>query len=195
MTVPRTKAARQQRIVEILSSHEVRSQADLARLLAADGVDVTQATLSRDLDDLGAARVRTSEGHLVYAVAPEGGSRVLTVASEEHAAMERLTRRLGELLVSADHSANLVVLRTPPGGAHFLASAIDHSLLRTVIGTIAGDDTVMLVTKEPDGGAAVADELLAAAESARSEPAHTPSVPSTQPPSTQSPSTRKRRSS
>jgi transcriptional regulator of arginine metabolism len=79
-----------------------------------------------------------------------------------------MVRRLAELLVSADHSGNLVVLRTPPGGAHFLASSIDHSLLSTVIGTIAGDDTVLLVTREPDGGATVADELLAAAERARS---------------------------
>ena len=163
MTVPRTKAARQQRIVEILTAHEVRSQADLARLLSADDVDVTQATLSRDLDELGAVRVRTSGGHLVYAVAPEGGSRVLVVASEEHAAMERLTRRLGELLVSADHSANLVVLRTPPGGAHFLASAIDHSLLRTVIGTIAGDDTVLIIGRDAAGGEALARRFLSLA--------------------------------
>lgn len=182
MTVPRTKAARQQRIVDLLSAHQIRSQADLARLLAADGVDVTQATLSRDLDELGAVRVRTSDGQLVYAVAPEGGSRMVVPAGEDHAAMERLIRRLGELLVSADHSANLVVLRTPPGGAHFLASAIDHSLLTSVIGTIAGDDTVLLVTKSATGAADVAVELLTAAESARSE-------------STPSPSTRKGRSS
>lgn len=187
MTVPRTKTARQQRIIDLLTAHEVRSQADLARLLASDDVEVTQATLSRDLDELGAVRVRTADGHLVYAVAPEGGSRVLVPAGEDHAAMERLTRRLGELLVSADHSANLVVLRTPPGGAHFLASAIDHGLLRSIIGTIAGDDTVMLVTKSPDGGSAVAAELLAAAESARTEPAPSPS--------NRSPATRKRRSS
>ena len=169
MAVPKTKAARQQRIIDLLTANQVRSQADLARLLAGDKVEVTQATLSRDLDELGAVRVRTSNGHLVYAVAPEGGSRVLVPAGEDHAAVERLTRRLGELLVSADYSANLVVLRTPPGGAHFLASAIDHGLLTTVIGTIAGDDTVMLVTKSPDGGAVVAAELLAAAESARAE--------------------------
>ncbi|MCZ3386902.1 MAG: arginine repressor [Actinomycetia bacterium] len=176
MTVPRTKAARQQRIIDLLTANEVRSQAELARLLAVDDVEVTQATLSRDLDDLGAVRVRTTDGHLVYAVAPEGGSRVLLAAGEDHAAMERLTRRLGELLVSADHSANLVVLRTPPGGAHFLASAIDHGLLNSVIGTIAGDDTVLLVTQSPGGGAAVAAELLAAAESARPEPAPSPST-------------------
>lgn len=167
MTLPRTKVARQQRVLELLARHEVRSQSELARLLAEDGVAVTQATLSRDLDELGAVRTRTSDGHLVYAVAPEGGARAAVATEEEHAAMERMVRRLGELLVSADHSANLVVLRTPPGGAHFLASAIDHSLLRTVIGTIAGDDTVLLVTRDPDGGSVVAADLLAAAERAR----------------------------
>lgn len=167
MTLPRTKAARQQRVVELLAHHEIRSQSDLARLLADDGVAVTQATLSRDLDELGAVRVRTADGHLVYAVAPEGGARAAVASEEEHAAMERMVRRLGELLVSADHSGNLVVLRTPPGGAHFLASSIDHSLLRTVIGTIAGDDTVLLVTRDPGGGASVAADLLAAAEGAR----------------------------
>ncbi len=167
MTVPKTKAARQQRIVDLLSRVPVRSQAHLADLLLSDGVAVTQATLSRDLDELSAVRVRTSEGQLVYAVPAEGGEASLQAAPEEHATLERLARRLGELLVSADASANLVVLRTPPGGAHFLASAIDHSLLTDVIGTIAGDDTVMLVTRDPKGGRAVATELLNQAEQAR----------------------------
>jgi transcriptional regulator of arginine metabolism len=178
MTIPRTKAARQQRIVDLLSMHEVRSQAELARLLAADDVDVTQATLSRDLDELGAVRVRTADGHLAYAVAPEGGSRVVVAGVEEHAAMERLGRRLGELLVSADSSGNIVVLRTPPGGAHFLASAIDHSLLGDVIGTIAGDDTVLLVTAHQDGAAHVAEHLLVTAEQARlNAPLNPPDTP------------------
>jgi len=178
MTIPRTKAARQQRIIDLLSMHQVRSQAELARLLVADDVDVTQATLSRDLDELGAVRVRTGDGHLVYAVAPEGGSRVVVAGAEEHAAMERLGRRLGELLVSADSSGNIVVLRTPPGGAHFLASAIDHSLLGDVIGTIAGDDTVLLVTAHHDGAAEVADHLLATAEHARlNAPLNAPATP------------------
>ena len=180
MTIPRTKAARQQRIVDLLSMHEVRSQAELARLLVADDVEVTQATLSRDLDELGAVRVRTVDGHLVYAVAPEGGSRVVIAGSEEHAAMERLGRRLGELLVSANSSGNIVVLRTPPGGAHFLASAIDPSLLVDVIGTIAGDDTVLLVTARHDGAAEVAEHLLAIAERARLDaplPAPSPTQP------------------
>jgi transcriptional regulator of arginine metabolism len=177
MTIPRTKAARQQRIVDVLSSHAVRSQSELAELLSADGVSVTQATLSRDLDELGAVRVRTPNGQLVYAVPSEGGDQRLVAAAEEHTAMERLTRRLGDLLVSADASANLVVLRTPPGGAHFLASAVDHGLLADVIGTIAGDDTVVLVTRAPTGGHQVAQQLLDRAEHARasqvmSEPHH-----------------------
>lgn len=167
MTVPKTKAARHQRIVDLLNSHAVRSQADLARFLSHDGLAVTQATLSRDLDDLGAVRVRTSDGHLVYAVPAEGGDLTLSAAAEESAALERLNRRLGELLVSADASANLVVLRTPPGAAHFLASAIDHGLLTGVIGTIAGDDTVMLVTRKASGGPQVATQLLKRAERAR----------------------------
>ena len=166
MTVPRTKAARHQRIVALLAQHPVHSQPELARLLSDDGVQVTQATLSRDLDELGAVKVRAGDGALVYAVAAEGGDPTPRPAPDE-AGMERLIRRLGELLVSADYSGNLAVLRTPPGGAHFLASAVDHSVLGSVIGTIAGDDTVLLVTREPDGGRSVADHLLDLAERAR----------------------------
>jgi len=174
MTVPRTKAARQQRIVEFLGARSVHSQAELANLLRDDGVTVTQATLSRDLDELGAVRIRTAKGQLAYAVPAEGGDSS-PVAAEEPAALERLNRRLAELLVSAESSGNLVVLRTPPGGAHFLASAIDHGLLSEVIGTIAGDDTVLLVAASADGAIGVATDLLA-----RSEHAQVPSEASTQ---------------
>jgi transcriptional regulator of arginine metabolism len=167
MTVARTKTARHQRIVALLGQHAVHSQHELAQLLAEDGVTVTQATLSRDLDELGAVRIRSAGGTLLYAVPAEGGDSTPRPGSDESAAFDRLSRRLAELLVSADASANLVVLRTPPGGAHFLASAVDHSLLRSVIGTIAGDDTVLLVTSEPDGGGAVAATLLELAEHAR----------------------------
>jgi transcriptional regulator of arginine metabolism len=168
VTAPRTKAARQQRIVELLGAHAVHSQSELVELLAAEGLGVTQATLSRDLDELGAVRVRGGDGHLLYAVPAEGGDPTPRPASADVGMSgERLGRRLGELLVSAEASANLVVLRTPPGGAHFLASAIDHGLLDPVIGTIAGDDTVLLVTRDPDGGHAVAATLLELAERAR----------------------------
>ena len=167
MTVARTKTARHQRIVALLGQHAVHSQHQLVELLANDGVTVTQATLSRDLDELGAVRVRGGEGTLLYAVPAEGGDSTPRPGSDETTAFDRLSKRLGELLVSAESSANLVVLRTPPGGAHFLASAVDHSVLRSVIGTIAGDDTVLLVTSEPDGGEAVAATLLELAEHAR----------------------------
>jgi transcriptional regulator of arginine metabolism len=166
VTVARSKSARQQRIVDLLNAHAVRSQSDLARLLRADDVVVTQATLSRDLDELGAVRVRHGDGQLVYAVPGEGGDPRPRPAADE-AGVERLARRCAELLVSAEVSANLVVLRTPPGAAQFLASAIDHSLLPTVLGTIAGDDTVLLVTREPNGGADVVASLLDLADPTR----------------------------
>ena len=72
---------------------------------------------------------------------------------------DRLARLLGELLVSADHSGNLAVLRTPPGGAHYLASALDRAALTEVVGTIAGDDTVLVVAREPLDGAGLARHL------------------------------------
>jgi len=163
VSVARTKAARHQRIADPLRRHPVRSQADLARLLGEDGLSVTQATVSRDLVELGAVRVRDRDGQLVYAVAAEGGDPTPRVAEEEPAALDRLARRLVELLVSAEASANLVVVRTPPGAAQFLASAIDHGVLHDVLGTIAGDDTVVLITRDPSGGDAVASWLLAQA--------------------------------
>lgn len=160
MTVrPVSKASRHQRIVELLSRHPVRSQPELARLLADDGLVVTQATLSRDLEELGAVRVRAG-GQLVYAVPGEGGDAAPRPPAEESAGLERLRRRCEELLVAADASANIVVLRTPPGAANFLALAIDHSVIPSILGTIAGDDTVMIVTRDPSGGEAVAARFL-----------------------------------
>jgi transcriptional regulator of arginine metabolism len=114
MTVSTSRAARQQRIVEILSSQAVRSQTALLDLLAGDGIEVTQATLSRDLVDVGAEKVRVGK-NLVYAVPSEGGDRTVRVAPDAGEVTTRLAQRCQELLVSADLSANLVVLRTPPG--------------------------------------------------------------------------------
>jgi len=158
---PATKASRHQRIVDLLARHAVRSQSDLARLLGDEGLAVTQATLSRDLEELGAVRVRDGTGQLVYALPAEGGDARPRPAEDAAVAAERLRRRSEELLVSVDSSANLVVLRTPPGGAQFLASAIDRSVLPDVIGTVAGDDTILLVTRDATGGATVARNLLA----------------------------------
>jgi transcriptional regulator of arginine metabolism len=160
-----TKAARQQRIVDLLGRHPVRSQIDLAELLSNDGVVVTQATLSRDLVELDAVRVRGAGGALVYAVPGEGGDRTPRAAAQTPASAHRLARLCAELLVSAESSANLVVLRTPPGAAQFLASALDKAGLSSVLGTIAGDDSVLVITKDPAGGDVLAGELLALARS------------------------------
>jgi transcriptional regulator of arginine metabolism len=118
--IPATPTARRARIAALLSEREVRSQGELLALLADAGIEVTQATLSRDLEALGAVKVRAGRG-LVYAVpgtpAPRSGDDV----------PGRVRRALEELLVTADASANLAVLRTPPGAANYLASMLDQS--------------------------------------------------------------------
>jgi transcriptional regulator of arginine metabolism len=150
-----TRVGRQARIVAILSSRPVHSQGELAALLADDGIDVTQATLSRDLEELGAVKLRAADGGGGVYVVPEDGSPVRGVAG----GTDRLSRLLGELLVSTDSSGNLAVLRTPPGAAHYLASAIDRAALAEVVGTIAGDDTIFVVAREPMTGAQLAATL------------------------------------
>jgi arginine repressor len=241
--VPATKAARQARIVAILSRESVHSQEQLAGLLRQHaGMHVTQATLSRDLDELGVVRLRAQDGALVYALpgdpsshpgtafdypermrpnsdppvpaAAEGapaGPRAEASASDRAAApagavpsgraatpggtgggqaqaapshqghdnppaqpggpvggaSSRLVRYLKELLTSAEASANLVVLRTPAGAAQFLASAIDHAAWPAVLGTVAGDDTVLVIARDPAGGDALAAEFLGLAERRR----------------------------
>jgi transcriptional regulator of arginine metabolism len=163
--IPQTKAARQARVAALLERTRVRSQSELAELLSHDGVYVTQATLSRDLEDLGAEKVRLADG-FAYAVRslPAGRPRPFDEADPD----ARLARLLEELLVSAEASGQLVVLRTPPGGAHLLASALDRTPPPEVMGTVAGDDTVLLVCRERPGesvGDAVVTRLLALAES------------------------------
>lgn len=156
---PITKTARQARIIAILEQHPVRSQADLAELLATEQVQVTQGTLSRDLVEIGALRVRGQDGHLVYAVPADGGDRTPQVG--EFATFEsRLNRLCSEVLVSAEASANLVVLRTPPGAAQYFASAIDRVGWDSILGTIAGDDTILLIARDATGGAPIADRFL-----------------------------------
>jgi transcriptional regulator of arginine metabolism len=147
--VATTRAGRQARIVVILSSRSVHSQSELAAMLAADGIEVTQATLSRDLEELGAVKLRGADGGVGAYIVPEDGSPVRGVSG----GTERVSRLLGELLVSSDASGNLAVLRTPPGAAHYLASGIDRAALPYVVGTIAGDDTILVVAREPMTGA------------------------------------------
>jgi transcriptional regulator of arginine metabolism len=148
-----TRAGRQARIVTLLSSNPVRSQGELASMLAEEGIEVTQATLSRDLEELGAVKLRGADGGVGAYVVPEDGSPVRGVTG----GTERMSRLLNDLLVSTDSSGNLAVLRTPPGAAHYLASAIDRAAMPHVVGTIAGDDTIFVVAREPMTGAELAD--------------------------------------
>ena len=146
-----TKPQRQHRITKLLESKAVGSQAHLVELLAADGVDATQTTVSRDLEELGAVKVRLPGGDTAYAL-PELPSH--QVAPEDH-----LRRVLGEWVVEADHSGNLIVLRTPPGSAHVVGSALDRSAVDAIVGTVAGDDTVLVVVDEELGGKEMAARL------------------------------------
>lgn len=158
MSVLNTRAARRDMIVQIIRSAAVASQTELVELLRERGIDVTQATVSRDLDELGAVKMMSSDGRLIYGVPAEGGEDRLQ-ADELEDINARLIRVAEDTMVSIDYSGNLVVLRTPPGAAQYLASAFDHSHLHDVVGTIAGDDTILLVVAESSTGAGVAERL------------------------------------
>jgi transcriptional regulator of arginine metabolism len=149
------KPQRQHRVARLLEEQAVSSQAQLVELLAADGVVATQATVSRDLEELGALKVRIPGGTMAYAI-PEH-------AKERSAPDDHLRRVMGEFVVEVSHSGNLVVLRTPPGSAHVIGSALDRAGLPDVLGNVAGDDTLILVCAEHIGGAKVASELAALA--------------------------------
>jgi transcriptional regulator of arginine metabolism len=146
-----SKQQRQHRIAQIVGQAQVTSQGQLVELLAAAGVEATQTTVSRDLEDLGAVKVRLPGGDTAYAL-PE--LPVRQIAPEDH-----LRRVLGEWVVEVAYSGNLVVLRTPPGSAHVVGSALDRSGLDAVIGTVAGDDTVLVVVDEELGGKVMAARL------------------------------------
>jgi transcriptional regulator of arginine metabolism len=145
------KPQRQHRVARLLEDQAVSSQAQLVELLAADGIVATQATVSRDLEELGAVKVRIPGGAMAYAI-PEH-------AKDSRAPDDHLRRVMGEFVVDVAWSSNLVLLRTPPGSAHVVGSALDRAGLREVLGTVAGDDTLLLVCAEGAGGADVAAQL------------------------------------
>ena len=135
--------ARRAKVISLVESGVIHSQADLVRELKKSGYKVTQATASRDLEEVGA--VRGSHGYQLANSSDNSLARVLTTE---------------KLIISVQASGNLAVVRTPPGGAQLLASNLDHSGLKSIIGTIAGDDTVMVVSRKSNGGAELAKELL-----------------------------------
>lgn len=136
-------AARRAKVVALVESGVIYSQLDLVKELEKIGFKVTQATASRDLEEIGA--VRGSDGYRLQNSSDDSLARVLTNE---------------QLILSVEASGNLVVVRTPPGGAQLLASNLDHSGLKSIIGTIAGDDTVLVVSRKANGGSDLAKELL-----------------------------------
>lgn len=143
-----TKTQRQHRINELIERDVISTAAQLVTRLQAEGITATQATVTRDLQELGTIKVRD-----------EHGSRRIVVASSPKVSsppLDHLRRMMGEWVVSVDSSANLVVLRTPPGCAHVVASALDRSALEGVLGSVAGDDTLLVIVSDERGGAAMA---------------------------------------
>ncbi len=145
------KNQRQHLVAKLLASHRVTSQEQLVTLLAGEGCAATQATVSRDLDDLGAIKVRADGGESVYAI-PE-------LPKDQRAPEDHLRRTLGDWAVEVTASANLVVLRTPPGTANVVGAALDRSGWPDIVGTVAGDDTVLVVVAESSTGADLAERL------------------------------------
>lgn len=146
-----SKVQRQQVIGKLIGRHAVSNQPQLVDLLAGEGIHATQATVSRDLEDLGAVKVRVPGGETVYAIPEYEPARL--------APEEQLRRVMGEWVAEVRSSGNLVVLRTPPGCAHVVASALDRSGMRGILGTVAGDDTLLCVAEEDLGGPALCGAL------------------------------------
>ena len=146
-----SKVQRQQSISKLVMKHAVTNQPQLVDLLAAEGIAATQATVSRDLEDLGAVKVRVPGGETVYAIPEFEPARL--------APEDQLRRVLGEWVAEVKRSGNLVILRTPPGCAHVVASALDRSGMDGLLGTVAGDDTLLCVAEESMGGDALAARL------------------------------------
>jgi transcriptional regulator of arginine metabolism len=142
-------SARRTKAIALIKAGVVHSQSDLVKLLKKAGFEVTQATASRDLEELGAVRSRSESGELIY-----------QLGTTADGSIARSMPLPSDLILSVESSGNLAVVRTPPGGAQFLASSLDNSGLENIIGTIAGDDTVLVVSKKSAGGAELAKELL-----------------------------------
>ena len=143
-------SARRAKAIALIANGLVHSQSDLVKELKKAGYEVTQATASRDLEEIGAIRSRTAQGESIYEI--------------RSSPAESVTRSMplpSDLILSVESSGNLAVVRTPPGGAQFLASSLDQAGLANIIGTIAGDDTVLVVSKKASGGADLAKELRA----------------------------------
>jgi transcriptional regulator of arginine metabolism len=161
---PRTMTARRARISALIATHEVASQEELGHLLAEEGIHVTQATLSRDLDAIGATKAVAADGHLHYALS---GASVADTSIPVAGGEANLARVATELLVRAEAAGNIAVLHTPPGAAQFFAGHLDRSAAFDTVGTVAGDDTVIIVMRTPQEADDLCNTLLRMADQRR----------------------------
>ena len=149
---PRTlaKPQRQHRVARLLAEHGVTSQAQLVDLLAAEGVAATQATVSRDLDQMGAVKVKRG-GVLRYSLPDEIGDSDWAAA--------RLQRIMSDWVQTVEAAGNMIVMKTPPGSAHLVGLALDQAKLPEIAGTVCGDDTIFLVVREGSDPTATASKF------------------------------------
>lgn len=160
MTPLTTKAARHQRIIDVLARTVVHTQDELREALLSSGLDVTQATLSRDLVELGATKVISDDGAAIYAIPEDGGVTGSVVTVPDADSSGRLARVTAEVMTGADYANNVVVLHTKAGAANYLAGAIDRNAWPDILGSVAGDDTVIIVARTNESAAAVCEALL-----------------------------------
>jgi transcriptional regulator of arginine metabolism len=146
-----SKVQRQQTIARIIAEHAVTNQPMLLELLDDEGIEATQATVSRDLEDLGAVKVRVRKGETAYAIPDFAPDRI--------APQDQLRRVLSEWVAEVEFSEPMVIIRTPPGCAHVVGSALDRSRLKGIIGTVAGDDTLLCVAEAKYGAKRLANDL------------------------------------
>ncbi|NLT94644.1 MAG: arginine repressor [Clostridia bacterium] len=130
------KAKRQKKILELIQTQTISTQEEVAEALRKEGFNVTQATVSRDIKELGLIKVSIGNDQSKYALPTE-----VTVSER------RLKFMIKEFVLKYDYSENIIVLKTPPGTAQAVASVIDNAQWEEVIGTVAGDDTILLVVK------------------------------------------------
>ena len=144
---PATKAARLNAIEQALLSEVITSQSQLAEVLALHGFNVTQATLSRDLDEMNAVKIRLTDGRIAYVLGDGTGNRH---AMDTVRIDQQVAKTLSGLVTEVGHANNIVVIHTPSGAAQYVASVIDRQPLKGILGSVAGDDTVIMVCASND---------------------------------------------
>jgi transcriptional regulator of arginine metabolism len=144
------KRQRQQALVELVRRGPLSTQEEIRAQLERVGHRATQSTISRDLEELGLVRIRDTEGHLRYALPGDAGPS---------GARSRLRALFAEFVTAVEASGNLVVVTTPAGAANAVAEALDHAGVEGILGTVAGDNTILIVAGEGTRGKALAKRL------------------------------------